>query len=235
MPKQTILVVDDERKITEVLASYLENSGFMVVCAFSGIEAIRSFESCSPSLILLDLMLPDMSGEDICRTIRKKSSVPVIMLTAKVEEEDILKGLAIGADDYITKPFSPRQVVARVQAVLRRAIPVSGSTVNVLSIAGGSLMIDNLQHKVSVYGEDIDLTPNEFKILFTLASYPNKTFTREELIMSALGADFEGFDRAVDSHIKNIRQKIEPEPRTPKFIITIHGIGYRIGGESIES
>lgn len=231
MPQRTILVVDDERKITEVLESYLINSGFQVVCAFSGLEAIKSFEACSPALIILDLMLPDMSGEDVCRAIRKKSAVPVIMLTAKIEEEDILKGLDIGADDYITKPFSPKQVVARVQAVLRRSIPDVGSVMNELRIAGGDLLIDNLLHKVSVYGADADLTPNEFRILFALASYPNKTFTREELIIAALGTDFEGFDRAVDSHIKNIRQKIEADPKNPKFVITVHGIGYRIGGE----
>ncbi|MHB8963522.1 MAG: response regulator [Saccharofermentanales bacterium] len=231
MLQKTILVVDDEPKIAEVLESYLQNSGFKVVCAFSGLEAIKCFNDCSPSLIILDLMLPDMSGEDICRTIRKKSPVPVIMLTAKIEEEDILRGLDIGADDYITKPFSPKQVVARVQAVLRRAVPEVGPISGEIRIADGTLVIDPHLRRVIISGRDAGLTPNEFKILYALASYPYKVFTREELIALAMGEDFEGFDRAIDSHIKNIRQKIESDPKNPEFVITVHGIGYRIGGE----
>jgi len=201
-----ILVVDDEVKIVEVVKSYLEHSGYEVYEAFNGAQVLSTFERINPSLIVLDLMLPDMSGEEICKAIRKRSRVPIIMLTAKVEEEDILKGLDIGADDYVTKPFSPKQLVARVGAVLRRTsedpLPLS----NIISF-NGDLVIDNLKHEVRKNNNIINLTPNEYKILMTLVKYPKKTFTREELISMALGADFEGFDRTVDTHIKNLRQK----------------------------
>jgi DNA-binding response OmpR family regulator len=225
-----ILVVDDEVKIVEVVKSYLEHSGYEVYEAFNGAQVLSTFERINPSLIVLDLMLPDMSGEEICKAIRKRSRVPIIMLTAKVEEEDILKGLDIGADDYVTKPFSPKQLVARVGAVLRRTsedpLPLS----NIISF-NGDLVIDNLKHEVRKNNNIINLTPNEYKILMTLVKYPKKTFTREELISMALGADFEGFDRTVDTHIKNLRQKIEMDPKEPKYILTVHGIGYRFDGE----
>jgi len=181
-------------------------------------------------LVVLDLMLPDVTGEEICKTIRKRSRVPIIMLTAKVEEENILKGLDIGADDYITKPFSPKQLVARVNAVLRRVsedpVPLS----NIISI-NDELLIDNLKYEVRKNNNIVNLTPNEYKILLTLVKYPKKTFTRDELISLALGDDYEGYDRTVDSHIKNLRQKIETDPKAPKYIVTVHGIGYRFGGE----
>ncbi|MCX7923065.1 MAG: response regulator transcription factor [Clostridia bacterium] len=226
-----ILVVDDEQKIVEVVKSYLQHSGYEVYEAYTGKQAIELFEKIDPSLVILDLMLPDISGEDICRLIRKQSRVPVIMLTAKVEEEDILKGLDIGADDYITKPFSPKQLVARVIAVLRRTsedpVPLS----NVLSFNKDDLVIDTLKYEVRKNESIANLTPNEYKILMTLVKYPKKTFTREELICMALGNDYEGFDRTVDTHIKNIRQKIETDPKAPKYILTVHGVGYRFGGE----
>jgi len=230
IPKK-IMVVDDEVKIAEVVKSYLEKSGYSVCVAYNGKEALEKFEKENPSLIILDLMLPDMSGEEICKTLRKKSRVPIIMLTAKVEEENILEGLKIGADDYITKPFSPRQLVARVEAVLRRAgdalIPLS----SLLSFNNNELVIDTLKYEVKSNCKVINLTPNEYKILITMVKYPDKTFTREELINMALGEDFDGYDRTIDTHIKNIRQKIEPDPKNPKYILTIHGIGYRFGGE----
>jgi DNA-binding response OmpR family regulator len=228
---QKILIVDDEIKIVEVVKSYLKNSGFSVCEAYSGIEALEKFDKENPVLIILDLMLPDISGEEICQSIRKKSRVPIIMLTAKVGEEDILKGLHIGADDYITKPFSPRQLVARVEAVLRRAsdamVPLSGY----ISFNNDELIIDSLKREVRRQDEVINLTPNEYKLLLTMVKYPDKTFTREELICLAFGEDFEGYNRTIDTHIKNIRQKIETDPKNPRYILTVHGVGYRFGGE----
>lgn len=226
-----ILLVDDEKKIVEVVKSYLENSGYSVVEAYKGKEALDKFDKINPSLIVLDLMLPDISGEEICKTIRKKSRVPIIMLTAKIDEEDVLKGLNIGADDYVTKPFSPKQLVARVAAVLRRvddeAVPLSC----MLSFNNGDLVIDTLKYEVKKNNTVLNLTPNEYKILMTLVKYPSKAFTREELICMVLGEDFDGYDRTIDSHIKNLRQKIENDPKNPKYILTVHGIGYRFGGE----
>lgn len=228
--KNTILVVDDEVKITEVVKSYLENSDYHTACAYDGKQAMSLFEKLSPALVILDLMLPDMSGEDICKAIRKKSRVPIIMLTAKVEDADIINGLGIGADDYLTKPFSPKQLIARVEAVLRRvsseAIPLASE----FSFNDGELVIDGLRHEVRKNGEQLALTPNEYKILMTMAKYPSKAFTREELIEIALGDDFDGFDRVIDTHIKNIRQKLGDDGRTPRYILTVHGTGYKFGG-----
>ena len=226
-----ILVVDDEVKIVEVVKSYLTHSGYDVFEAYDGKQVLKLFEKVNPSLVILDLMLPDMTGEDICRQIRKQSRVPIIMLTAKVEEEDILKGLDIGADDYITKPFSPRQLVARVNALLRRVSDEPVPHINTVSYNKNDLIIDNLSYDVKKNGNSINLTPNEYKILLTMIKYPKKTFTREELISMALGESFDGFDRTVDTHIKNLRQKIETDPKSPKYILTVHGIGYRFGGD----
>ena len=227
-----ILVVDDENKIVEVVKSYLEHSGYEVYTAFNGTQALAQFEKVDPCLIVLDLMLPDISGEDICRTIRMKSRIPIIMLTAKVDEEDILRGLDIGADDYVLKPFSPKQLVARIAAVLRRTSEDSAPLSNVISLNDGDIVIDNLRHEVRKRDNIINLTPNEYKILLAMIKIPNKTFTREELITLALGDDFEGFDRTVDTHIKNLRQKIEDDPKEPKYLQTIHGIGYRLNVNS---
>ena len=226
-----ILIVDDEMKIVEVVKSYLENSGYSVYEAYNGKEALDKFEKENPNLVILDLMLPDITGEEICKALRKKSRVPIIMLTAKVEEEDVLKGLNIGADDYVTKPFSPRELAARVETVLRRASDALVPLSSLISFNNGELVIDTLKYEVKRYGEKINLTPNEYKLLLTMVKYPDKTFTREELISTALGEDFNGYDRTIDTHIKNIRQKIEPDPKNPKYILTIHGIGYRFGGE----
>ncbi|EMS73225.1 response regulator transcription factor [Ruminiclostridium cellobioparum] len=224
--QKKILVVDDEQKIVDVVKSYLEHSGYEVYTALNGNQALAAFEKTEPTLIILDLMLPDISGEEICKNIRKKSGVPIIMLTARADEEDILKGLEIGADDYILKPFSPRQLVARVAAVLRRAHESPAPVVNVIELE--DIVVDDMKHEVKKKEEIINLTPNEYKIFFTMLKYPNKTFTREELITMALGDDFEGFDRTVDTHIKNLRQKIEDDPRDPRYLQTVHGIGYRL-------
>ena len=228
--ENTILIVDDEVKITEVVKSYLENSGYLTACAYDGKNAMSLFEKLSPALIILDLMLPDMSGEDICREIRKKSRVPIIMLTAKIEDADIIGGLGIGADDYLTKPFSPRQLVARVEAVLRRVSSEAVPLTNEFSFNDGDLVIDGLRHEIRKNGQLVALTPNEYKILMTMMKYPSKVFTREELIELALGDDYDGFDRVIDTHIKNIRQKLCDDGRAPRYILTVHGTGYRFGG-----
>lgn len=224
---KTILVVDDEPKITDVVKSYLEKNGYAVLEAAAGKKALELFESKSPLLVILDWMLPDISGEEICRKIRETSDVPVIMLTARAQEENILKGFQFGADDYVTKPFSPRQLVARVEAVLRRT---KTSDSGALSFGGGELVIDPSGLTVLRNGKPVSLTPNEFKILSTLAQYPSKVFTREELISVMSGDDFDGYDRVIDTHIKNIRQKIETDSKNPRFVLTVHGVGYRFGG-----
>lgn len=226
-----ILVVDDEEKIGEVVVSYLEHNGYKTCRAFTGQEALELFELETPALIILDLMLPDISGEEVCRILRKKSRVPIIMLTAKVEEEDLLKGLDIGADDYMTKPFSPRELVARVAALIRRTAEEPVALSNIMEFNHGDLTIDNLKHEVRKAKKVVGLTPNEYKILMTLIKYPAKAFTREELISFALGGDFDGFDRTIDAHIKNLRQKIESDPKNPRYILTVYGIGYRFGGD----
>jgi len=230
MPRKTVLVVDDEPKIVEIVKSYLEKDGYDTVCAYDGNAALTLFDQCFPSLVILDLMLPGISGEDVCKWIRKKSRVPVIMLTAKTAEESMLEGLGIGADDYVTKPFSPRLLMAKIEAVLRRvsdeAVPLS----NVLIFDDGDLIIDSLRHEVKKKGERVALTPNEYNILFTMAKYPTKAFTRDELISLALSDTYDGFDRIIDTHIKNLRQKIEDDSKNPRYILTVHSIGYSFGG-----
>ncbi len=230
-PKQrTILVVEDEENIVDVIKSYLEKSGFRVIKAYTGKDALSLFEKYQPSLIILDLMLPDIPGEEVCKIIRKKSHVPIIMFTAKVAEEDFLNGLGIGADDYLTKPFSPRQLVAKVEAILRRVDGQQVPLTNLLSF-NDDLVIDSLKREVKKEGKIVNLTPNEYSILIMLVRYPNKAFTREELIDMAIGEAYEGYQRTIDTHIKNMRQKIETDPHNPQYILTVHGVGYRFGGE----
>jgi len=226
-----VLVVDDEVKIIEVVKSYLECKDFIVLSAENGKQALNIFESENIALIVLDLMLPDMSGEEICMEIRKKSRVPIIMLTAKVEESDMLRGLNIGADDYITKPFSLKALYARIEAVLRRSSDDPVPLYNKTAFNNGDLEVDFESRTIKKNLAEINLTPNEFKILGALIKYPNKVFTREDIINVALGDEFEGYDRAVDSHIKNIRQKIESDPKNPVYVLTIYGVGYKFGGK----
>lgn len=226
-----ILIVEDEVKIAEVIKAYLAKEGYEAFIADSGEAALTLFAEVHPSLVILDLMLPDISGEEICRRLRNKSRVPIIMLTAKVEENDIINGLGLGADDYVAKPFSPRELMARVTALFRRSGEDSLPLANVMSFYNGDLVIDYQAHKVKKNGKRINLTPNEFKILTTLTKYPQKVFTRDELIQMVMGEDFEGYDRIIDTHIKNLRQKIETDSHTPRYIITVHGVGYRFGGE----
>ena len=229
-PARKVLLVDDEPGITEVVGSYLSKAGFSPVCAENGSQALEIFERVQPCLVILDLMLPDLSGEEVCRRLRSRSRVPIIMLTAKVEDADAIKGLGLGADDYVTKPFSPRQLMARVEAVLRRSAAETTALAQVLSF-GDALRIDPARNEVRKDGTLVSLTPSEFRLLRTLAASPMRTFSRDELISLAIGDDFNGFDRAIDAHVKNLRRKIETDPRNPRYIQTVHGIGYRFEGE----
>ena len=229
--KKKVLVVDDEVKILEVIKSFLESKDYMVFTAENGKQAFSIFEKENISFVILDLMLPDLSGEEICSMLRRISRVPILMLTAKVGEEDLLKGLDIGADDYLTKPFRLKELHARIEAILRRS---SGDLVPLyrkMAFNEGDLEVDLENHSIKKSGKAVNLTPNEFKILAALIKYPNKVFTRDELISTAFGDDFEGYDRSVDSHIKNLRQKIETDSKNPVYVLTIHGIGYKFGGK----
>lgn len=227
--RKKVLVVEDEAKIMEFIEPYLENSGYEVVKAYTGKEAESRLEKEKPDMVLLDLMLPDKSGEEILRNLRKTSRIPVIILTAKSSEDSVIHGLDMGADDYITKPFSPRQMVARVNALFRRISQEREE--EELVFRRGKLIINLRDYRVLKDGEDITLTPSEFKLLTTLARRSTKVFTREELIMIAFDGDYAGFDRTIDSHIKNLRAKIESNPKEPEYILTIRGVGYKFGGD----
>jgi DNA-binding response OmpR family regulator len=222
-----VLVVDDEKQILEVTKAYLEKEGFRVMTAEGGKEALARFDVTPPDIVLLDLMLPDISGEAVCRKIRAKSKTPVIMLTAKAGEENVAAGLDMGADDYITKPFSPRELVARVKAALRRS-GFSGAAEG--RIASGNLTLDTANRAAEIAGERIPLTANEYKILELFMTNPGRVFSRDEIIERAKGAGFDGFDRAVDTNIKNLRQKIGDNARESRFIETVYGMGYRFAG-----
>lgn len=229
MGEKKILVVEDEEKIADLVKAYLEKEGFSVKVANTGQNAISSIKE-GFDLIILDLMLPDMDGEDICETIREDSDIPIIMLTAKSEEEDRVKGLGIGADDYVVKPFSPRELVARVKALLRR---VQGKKEK-SSFNSGNLVIDSSRYEVVKHGEAIVLTSTEFKLLQCLANSPGQVFSRLQLVNVILGYDFEGYDRTIDAHIKNIRHKIEDDPKESQYIKTVYGVGYRFIGQPDE-
>lgn len=222
--QQTILVVDDEPKIVRLARDYLEKNGFRVLIAGDGPAALAVARRDKPDLIVLDLMLPGMDGLDVCRVLRRESDVPIIMLTARVEEADQLIGLELGADDYIHKPFSPRALVARVRAVLRR---VQGGLRQPDVLRNGGLEIDLQSHRVSLAGQVIHLTPNEFKLLVVLARHPGQILSRGQLVEAIHGVAYEGVDRSVDSHIKNLRRKLEPDPANPTYILTAYGIGYQ--------
>ena len=229
---KSILIVDDEEKIREVVASYLQNEGYATIQSGTGNKALELVRGGNVDLLILDLMLPDMSGEDVCRAIRQFSPVPVIMLTAKVSEDDRVQGLTLGADDYVVKPFSPRELTARVKAILRRTQDDT-LLAEIISFHNDDLVIRPMKHEVYKLGNLISLTPNEYKLLLILAHHPNRTFTREELIEKVLGFDFEGDTRSIDQHVKNLRQKIESDPKKPQYIVTVFSVGYRFtGGES---
>jgi DNA-binding response OmpR family regulator len=220
-----ILVVEDEKAIREAVTAYLEKEGYWVTTAADGVAAIDEFDKHQFDAVVLDLMLPKASGEVVCATIREGSDVPIIMLTAKGELEDRVAGLELGADDYLVKPFSPRELVARVRALLRRANVSEEPQRDRLQY--GDLEIDSAGHKVRVNGEDVDLTASEFKLLATLARYPGRVYSRMELVEKVLGYDFVGYERTIDSHVKNLRAKIGDDPKDPQYIYTVHGVGYR--------
>ena len=226
---QRILVVDDDKQIVRVLKAYLEQEGFRVLTAYDGEMALHLIRSERPDLVVLDLMLPKRDGWDITRIMRADptlAALPIIMLTARVEDTDKIVGLELGADDYVTKPFNPREVVARVRAVLRRARGEAVPRPKVLQV--GDVRMDLDTREVTVRGTQVDLTPTEFTLLETFMQNPGHVFTRMELIEKALGYAYEGMERTIDSHIKNLRRKIEPDPKHPIYIETVYGVGYRM-------
>lgn len=220
----SILIIEDEPELVKVLRSYLEKAGYQVLSAYRGDTGLSTWEQKRPDLVILDLNLPGIDGLDVAREIRRKSDIPLIMLTARVEETDQLIGLELGADDYITKPFSPRLVVARVRALLRRSdlTPRSSQILHALD-----LEIDQDAHLVRRGDEMIELTPTEFSLLATLAAQPGRAFSRMQLLEASQGATYEGYERTIDAHIKNLRSKIEPDPKNPRYIETVFGVGYR--------
>jgi DNA-binding response OmpR family regulator len=223
----TVLLVEDERKLRELVRSYLERAGFTVLSAGSGAEAISLAGAAGPDLVVLDLGLPDVCGEAVAGEIRAAGPVPIVMLTARAAQEDRIAGLELGADDYVTKPFSPRELVLRVQAVLRRGAPGAGP--GPASYGGGTLVMDEPRREVRVRGVPVELTPTEWGILLALATVPGRVYSRLELINRVRGYEFEGYERTVDSHVKNLRRKVEHDPGSPQVVQTVLGGGYRLG------
>jgi DNA-binding response OmpR family regulator len=225
-----ILLVDDEKRILEVLEAYLEREGYEIHCADNGIDALKKAKTINPDLIILDLMLPDISGEEVCRLVRKECDVPILMLTAKSAEDDRINGIVMGADDYLTKPFSPREVVVRVQAILRRV--KKKEKVERIEFNNKQLAIDLSKKEVTVKGQDVILTPIEYKLLTNMALNPGRVYSRMDLLekIQDEGMYYEGYERSVDTHIKNLRKKIELDSRQPAFILTVFGMGYKFGG-----
>jgi DNA-binding response OmpR family regulator len=231
-----VLIVDDERGIIEVLEAYLVRQGYVIESAENGVEALRKVNSFEPDLMILDLMLPDISGEEVCRLVRMESDVPILMLTAKSSEDDRINGIVIGADDYVTKPFSPREVVVRVQAILRRTQKVKTSNEeeqDCLSFNQRHLTINHIKKEVVVGDQLVTLTPIEYKLLTNMAEYPGRVYSRLDLLekIQEEGMFYEGYERSIDTHIKNLRKKIEVDSRTPEYILTVFGMGYKFGGK----
>jgi two-component system alkaline phosphatase synthesis response regulator PhoP len=226
MTGEKVLVIDDDVKTVELVKLYLDRDGYQVLTAHNGLEALRVAREGYPDLIVLDLMLPDIDGLEICRTLRRESAVPIIMLTARTTDQDKLIGLDLGADDYVTKPFSPKELVARVRAVLRRLAGERGPE----EIKSGKLSMNFGTHEAWFAGRSLNLTSVEFKLLRIFAKEPGRVFSRTSLIEEALGYDFEGFDRTIDVHILNLRRKLEPDPNHPKYIMTVYGVGYKFMG-----
>lgn len=220
-----ILIVDDEPQIVKVLKAYLEKAGYQTVTAADGNTALAAFQREKPDFVILDLNLPGMDGLDVCKAIRRDSDIPILMLTARVEEADRLIGLELGADDYVLKPFSPREVVARVKTIFRRTTGAAPARKGIIQV--GELVIDPGLHTVTLAGRPIELTPTEFEILVVLASQPRRVFSRLQIMEQAQGDSFEGYERTIDAHIKNIRLKLEPNPKKPKYIQTVFGLGYK--------
>ena len=225
---KTILVVDDEQKIATLARDYLEHAGFSVLTANDGPSALSTVRQRRPDLVVLDLGLPGLDGLDVTRELRRDSTIPIVMLTARDDELDKLLGLELGADDYLTKPFSPRELVARVRAVLRRADrPLEAAE----TIRAGDVVLDLPRMRTEVEGTAVELTPTEFQLLATLAARPGRIFTRSQLLDALHGVAFETYERAIDSHIKNLRRKLEPDPRRPRYVLTVYGVGYRFADD----
>jgi DNA-binding response OmpR family regulator len=227
---KTILIVDDELKILRLARDYLEHAGFTVLISETGVNALAITRQSRPDLIVLDLGLPDLDGLDVARALRKESNVPIIMLTARGDESDKLVGLELGADDYLTKPFSPKELVARVRAVLRRTENLQNSPGREL-IRTGDLTLDLPRMRVTLGQRQVELTPTEFELLAALAGQPGRIFTRAQLLDAVRGVAFESYERAIDAHIKNIRRKLEPDPREPRYILTVYGVGYKFADD----
>lgn len=226
---EKILIIEDEEKVSQVIQAYLEKEGYNVFCASKGLEGIDIFSrEGNIKLVILDLMLPDLDGEEVCKTLRKISDVYIFMLTAKGTLEDKITGLNAGADEYITKPCSPRELTARVNALFRR---LNAKGEDIIVSSDGNLTINSERRQVTLKGVEVTMTPNEFDILYTIARHNGKVLNREQLIEQVFGIDFEGSDRTVDVHIKNIRKKIEEDSKEPKYIITVTKLGYKFGGE----
>ncbi len=223
---KTILVVDDEPKIVQIARDYLEHAGFAVLTAWDGKTALATVRASKPDLVVLDLGLPELDGLDVTRALRKDSNLPIIMLTARGEESDKLVGLELGADDYVTKPFSPKELVARVRAVLRRWDTASANA-GAEIIRAGDLTLDIPRMRVTLGEHAVEVTPTEFHLLATLARQPGRIFTRAQLLDAVRGVAFESYERAIDAHIKNIRRKIEPDPHAPRYVLTVYGVGYK--------
>ncbi len=228
---RTILIVDDEPKITRLARDYLEHAGFAVQTAGSGAAALASLKATKPDLVVLDLGLPDIDGLDVTRAARKESNVPIIMLTARGEESDKLVGLELGADDYLTKPFSPKELVARVRAVLRRAEAAAHPAEDAQTIQAADLELDIPRMRVLRGGQPVELTPTEFQLLVALARQPGRVFSRAQLLDAVRGVAIESYERAIDAHIKNIRRKLEPDPRAPRYVLTVYGMGYKFADD----
>jgi DNA-binding response OmpR family regulator len=228
---KTVLVVDDEARIVDLARDYLEHAGFAVLTAADGRAGLSLARTRSPDLLVLDLGMPELDGLDVIRAIRRDSNLPIVVLSARDDELDKLLGLELGADDYVTKPFSPRELVARVKAVLRRMEPADVSSE---MIRAGEVSLDLPRMRVEVEGRLVELTPTEFELLATLARRPGRIFTRSQLLDAVRGVTIESYERAIDSHIKNLRRKIEPDPRSPRFILTVYGVGYRFADERPE-
>jgi DNA-binding response OmpR family regulator len=224
----TILLVEDERKLRDLVRSYLERAGFTVLSTASGAEALSLATSAAPDLLVLDLGLPDVSGETVAREVRDTGTIPILMLTAKSSEEDRVRGLELGADDYVTKPFSPRELVLRVQAILRRGGQPSAEQATA-SYGDGTLVIDEPRRVATVRGSAVELTPTEWGVLLALASSPGRVYSRFELINRVRGYEFDGYERIIDSHVKNLRRKIEQDQSSPEIVQTVLGGGYRLG------
>jgi two-component system alkaline phosphatase synthesis response regulator PhoP len=225
---KTVLVVEDELRIARLVRDYLEQAGFAVLQAGDGAEALSLARAVKPDMIILDLGLPSRDGLDVTRSLRERSAVPIIMLTARTDEADRIVGLELGADDYVTKPFSPKELVARVRAVLRRAEATLGGGEVVRS---GPVTIDIPKRKVTVHGDTVELTATEFDVLLTLARHPGRIYTRAQLLDTVHGVAFDSYERSIDAHVKNIRRKIEPDPRRPALVLTVYGVGYKFADD----